>query len=263
VTTLALRLLLAPAFIVAISLVARRYGTRAGGIVGGLPVIAGPILFVLALDEGRRFAADAAVGTMLGVVALIAFVVAYVAVSRRRRWPVAITAGWGVFFVVLAAIEPIHAGPGLAVVLACGACTTGVLLLPRPERGAHPASAHPPHDLLLRAGSAVVPVVVITGVAGAVGPHVAGLLAAFPIITPVVAAFTQAQLGPAESTRLLYGFTVGFFAYALFCFVIAVGLVPIGMGAFAVGAVVALLVQAVSVGLMWLADRPLEPELEG
>jgi hypothetical protein len=263
VTTLALRLVLAPAFIVAISLVARRYGTRAGGIVGGLPVIAGPILFVLALDRGLRFAADAAVGTMLGVVALIAFVLAYVAVSRRRRWPVAITAAWTVFFVVLAAMKPIDTGAGLAVVLACGACATGVLLLPKPERGAPTTSAHPPHDLLLRAACAVVPVVVITGVAGAVGPHVAGLLSSFPIITPIVAAFTQAQHGPEESARLLYGFTVGFFAYSLFCFVIAVALVPLGMGAFALGAAVALVVQAVSVGVMWLADRPLEPELEG
>jgi hypothetical protein len=263
VTTLALRLVLAPAFIVAISLIARRYGPRAGGVVGGLPVIAGPILFVLALDQGLRFAADAAVGTMLGVVALIAFVLAYVAVSRHRRWPVAITAGWAIFFVVLAAMEPVDAGAGLAVALACGACAVGVLFLPKPERGIPVASAHPPHDLLLRAACAVVPVVVITGLAGAVGPHVAGLLSSFPIITPIVAAFTHAQHGPEEATRLLYGFTVGFFAYSLFCFVIAVALVPIGMGAFAVGATVAVVVQAMSVGFMWLSDRPLQPELEG
>jgi uncharacterized membrane protein len=125
------------------------------------------------------------------------------------------------------------------------------------------AAAHPPHDLLFRAACAVVPVVVITGVAGAVGSHVAGLLTSFPIITPVVAAFTQAQHGPAEAARLLYGFTVGFFSYAIFCFVIAVTLVPLGIGAFAVGAAVALAVQAVSVGITWLVDRPLQPEVEG
>jgi hypothetical protein len=263
VTTLALRLALAPAFIVAISLVARRFGARAGGVVGGLPVIAGPILFVLALDKGTRFASDAAVGTMLGVVALIAFVLAYVAVSRRYRWPVAITAGWAVFFVVLGAMEPIHAGARLAVALACGACAAGVLVLPKPARGAPAASAHPRHDLLFRAACAVVPVVVITGVAGSVGAHVAGLLSSFPIITPVIAAFTQAQHGPEEAARLLYGFTVGFFSYSIFCFVVAVTLASLGMGAFAFGAVVALAVQGVAVGLTWLADRPLPPEVEG
>jgi hypothetical protein len=116
---------------------------------------------------------------------------------------------------------------------------------------------------LFRAACAVVPVVVITGVAGAVGSHVAGLLSSFPVITPVIAAFTQAQYGPGEAARLLYGFTVGFFSYSIFCFVVAVTLVPLGLGAFAVAGTVALAVQAVAVGLTWLADRPLQPEVEG
>jgi hypothetical protein len=264
VTTLALRLVLAPAFIVAISLVARRFGARAGGVIGGLPVIAGPILLVLALDKGSAFAADAAVGTMLGVVALIAFVLAYVAVSRRYGWPAAITIGWATFFVVLGAIEPVKAGRGIAVVLACGACALGILVLPKPERGTRAGAAHQPYDLALRAACAVVPVVVITEFAGAVGSHVAGLLSSFPIITPVVAAFTHAQHGSAEAARLLYGFTVGFLAYSLFCFVIAVALSPLGIGgAFALAAAVALVVQAMSVALTWRADRPIEPEVEG
>jgi len=263
VTTLLLRLVLAPAFIVAISLVARRFGARAGGIVGGLPVIAGPIFFVLALDKGTRFAADAAIGTMLGVVALIAFVLAYVGVSGRYRWPVAITAGWAVFFAVLGAMEPVDAGADLAVVLACAACALGVLLLPKPERGTAPADVRPRHDLAFRAASAVVPVVVITGVAGSVGSHVAGLLSSFPIITPVVAAFTQAQHGAREAQRLLYGFTIGFFSYSLFCFVIARTLVPLGIGgSFAIGAVVALAVQGLAVAATWHADRRIPAEIE-
>lgn len=260
---LALRLLLAPAFIVTISLVARRFGARAGGMVGGLPVIAGPILLVLALDKGRGFAADAAVGTMLGVVALIAFVLAYVAVSRRYRWPAAIAAGWVAFFAVLGAMEPVDAGPVLAASLACAACAAGVALLPKPDRGTEPSTAHPRHDLVFRAACAVVPVVVITGVAGAVGSHVAGLLSSFPIITPVVAAFTQAQHGQRESTRLLYGFTIGFFSYSLFCFVIAETLRPLGIGgSFALGALVALGVQVLAVTATWRAERAIPAEIE-
>jgi hypothetical protein len=87
VTLLALKLLLAPGFVVVSSLVGRRFGVRVGGVVGGLPAIAGPILLVLALAHGAAFAARAATGTLLGIVALVAFVVAYVAVSHRREWP--------------------------------------------------------------------------------------------------------------------------------------------------------------------------------
>jgi hypothetical protein len=106
-------------------------------------------------------------------------------------------------------------------------------------------------------------VVVVTSVAGAVGSHAAGLLASFPIITPVVAAFTQAQHGAREASRLLYGFTVGFISYSLFCFVVAVTLRPLGLaGAFAIAAATALVVQALAIVITWHVGRAI-PALEG
>ena len=55
IAILALRIFLAPCFVVAVSLVGRRFGVRVGGVVAGLPVIAGPqFLLVLALEHGRR-----------------------------------------------------------------------------------------------------------------------------------------------------------------------------------------------------------------
>ena len=249
-TTLVLRLVLAPSFVILISLVARRFGARAGGVVGGLPVIVGPILLVLSLDKGTAFARDAADGAMLGVIALIGFVLAYVAASVRFSWPFSILAGWSAFFVLVGALRPVHVGSVAAVALACAACAVGLIVLPRRAHEPSADYSHPRWDLAVRAGCAAVPVVVITGLAGLVGAHVAGLLASFPVITPVVAAFTHAQRGRHEVARLLYGFTAGFFAYALFCFTIAIAVVRLGTGAaFALGAAVALAVQALTVTL--------------
>ena len=64
--TLAVKVLLAPGFVVGASLAARRFGPRIGGLVAGLPVVAGPILLVYALAHGRAFAPGAAAGTLLG-----------------------------------------------------------------------------------------------------------------------------------------------------------------------------------------------------
>ena len=244
-TTLALRIVLAPAFVVGISLVARRFGARAGGIVGGLPVIVGPILLVLALEKGTTFAGDAAVGAMLGVVALIAFVLGYVVASTRWSWPTSIVAGWAAFFAFVGLLRLVHVGALVAGLCACAACATGLLLLPHRAHEVVHDYRHPRFDLAFRAACAVVPVVVITGFAGVVGPHLAGLLASFPVITPVVAAFTHAQRGRHEAARLLRGFTMGFFSYALFCFTIAVTVERLGTGpAFALGVAAALAVQA-------------------
>src|SRR5436853_466449 len=59
-TLLAVKILLAPSFVVATSLVGRRFGPRVAGLVGGLPVVAGPLLLVFAFAHGRVFASDAA-----------------------------------------------------------------------------------------------------------------------------------------------------------------------------------------------------------
>jgi hypothetical protein len=53
-TVLAAKVLLAPLFVVAISLAGRRWGIAVAGVLGGLPVVAGPILLVETLLHGAR-----------------------------------------------------------------------------------------------------------------------------------------------------------------------------------------------------------------
>lgn len=65
-TLLAAKFLLAPLCVVAVSLAGRRWGVAVAGVLGGLPVVAGPILLVETLLHGGDFGADAAAGTLLG-----------------------------------------------------------------------------------------------------------------------------------------------------------------------------------------------------
>lgn len=74
---LAEKVLLAPICVVAVSLAGRRWGVAVAGVLGGLPVIAGPILLVETMLHGAAFGAKAAAGTLLGLAALTAFVVVY------------------------------------------------------------------------------------------------------------------------------------------------------------------------------------------
>jgi hypothetical protein len=154
--------------------------------------------------------------------------------------------GWLSFFAAVAVLKPVEVGPLAGLVLACAACALTLLLVPRPTR-AHVEPSPPPRwDLSLRAASAVVPVLVVTALARTLGSHLTGLIAAFPVITPVLAAFTQAQQGPQEATRLLRGMTSGFFSYAVFCYIVAVSVRALGIAAsFAVAAALAVAIQAV------------------
>jgi hypothetical protein len=96
----------------------------------------------------------------------------------------------------------------------------------------------------------VIPIVAVTGAAHLLGAHLAGLLAAFPIITPVLAAFTHAQRGSLEAARLLRAMTLGFFSYALFCFTVSVTVGELTVAAsFALATIVALAAQGAALVL--------------
>jgi hypothetical protein len=250
---LAVKALLAPAFVVGASLTARRFGARLGGVVGGLPVVAGPILLVYALVHGRGFAQHAARGTLLGLLSLTAFVVVYGRLAGRARWIVAMLAGWAAFAAATFALDGVAVPAGVALALACSGFALGTLLLPRDSGDQSATVAPPAWDLPLRAGSALALLLVLTGASGRLGPQLSGLLAPFPVITTVLATFTHNQRGAAETVRLLRGMLTGFVAYALFCFSLTISLGSFSVAAaFGLATAVALVAQAI---VIWLAQR--------
>jgi hypothetical protein len=210
--------------VVGASLVARRFGARIGGLVGGLPVVAGPILLAITLLHGRAFGASSAKGTMLGLIGLAAFVVVYAYACLRVSPWLSVLAGWGGFLLVdvVLSLGTIPTAVGFAG--ACASFALASFALPHVEP-ADPVDADPPAwDLPVRALAALVLVVAVTTASGALGPQWSGLLAPFPIITSVLAAFTQVQYGTPDTLALLRGFLSGFYAFALFAFVLAVAL---------------------------------------
>jgi hypothetical protein len=243
---LAVKLLLAPGFVVGASLATRRFGLWIGGLVAGLPVVAGPILLVYALTHGRGFAAGAAAGTLLGLVSLIAFVVVYGRLAGQVSWTASMLAGWAVFAAATAVFSMVSIPAGAALALACAAIVAGLAALPAGAEGLRDHAPAPSWDLPLRAGCALALVLTLTAVAGWLGPQLSGLLAPFPIIATVLAVFTHAQRGPDDLLRLLRGLISGFGAFALFCFTLAVALPGLDTtGSFVLATGVALLTQSV------------------
>jgi hypothetical protein len=259
VLLLAVKLLLAPSFVVGASLVARRFGPRVGGLIAGLPVVAGPILLAYALGHGRAFAATAAAGTLLGLVSLIAFVVVYGRLSARLFWGASMLAGWLAFAVATVVFSALSPPLGAALGLAAVALPVGLAALPRPGADPRVHATPPIWDLPVRATCALALVLGLTAVAGWLGPQLSGLLAPFPIVATVLATFTHAQRGTDELLRLLRGLVSGFGAFALFCFTLAVSLHRLDTAAaFALATAVALLTQGI---VLMLARRDTAPRV--
>ena len=242
---LAAKLLLAPAFVVCASLAARRWGALVGGVIGGLPVVAGPILAIIAIQHGNAFGSRAAAATLLGLISLTGFVLTYAFLARRAAWPVCLFAGWTVFLLMTAALDLFHARALPALIAAFATFTLALLVMPKAKSEAVQRVTAPAWDLPLRAFSAIALVLILTGAANELGPQLSGLLAPFPIITTVLAAFTHAQGGADAAITILRGMERGFYAFALFCFTASVALTHMAVGwAFALATLVALAVQA-------------------
>jgi hypothetical protein len=245
---LLLKLTLAPGLVAATTLAGRRWGPRMAGWLGGLPVVVAPILLALALEHGRHFATLAAEGALISLLSLTLFILAYGWSARSMGWVPAAAIGWVAFGASTFALDHVDVANWVALVLVCASFAAAAWLLPRaPAEAAAPA---PRFDLLLRAGATAALVLLLTGLAGALGPRLSGLLASFPVLATVLAAFTHVQEGPAAAAQLLRGFATGLVAFAVFCFAVAALLPSHGIAVtFLLGAAMAIAAHLLSFAL--------------
>jgi hypothetical protein len=219
VTLLGAKILLSPLCVVAASLAGRRWGVAVAGVLGGLPVVAGPILLIETLIHGRAFGADAAAGTLLGLAALTAFVIVYGRIAAAASPLPSVLCGWTAFLLGVAGLSLIQPPPELSLVLVAACFALGLRLLPPVPSPPFAAAAPPWWDLPARALSA--------------------------LITSILAVFTHAHGGFAQVNVLLRNFLLGFYGFAAFCFVLAVALpLMTNAAAFGLATAAALAAQA-------------------
>ncbi len=253
--TLLFKLIVTPALIGGATLAARRWGPGIGGWLVGLPLTSGPVAFFLALDHGTSFAVAAAIGSIGGAAAEAGFCLAYAAVGRHVRWPLAIAAGSLGYVLASVAIQPallLPLGGEVAVVVAILALS----FLAVPPSGVRVTGTEPPAwDLPARMVVGTAIVVLLTAVAPALGPHLTGLLAAFPIYAAVLAGFTHHLEGGAQAMDVLRGLLVGLFAFTGFFAVINLSLGSLGIAlSFAAAVATALAIQGATLSARWVVQ---------
>ena len=250
---LALKLVLVPGLVAAVTLGARRWGPRVGGWLTALPLVAGPALLFLAVEQGDAFAGEAAGATLVALIGVAAFGVVYGWMARVAPWPACLLAGWVAFGLVTVGLSAVAWSPPVALVAVLIAYAVSPRLLP-PAAGRPTPSAPPAWDLPLRMAGALALVLTVTLLAERLGPRLSGAFTPFPVALAVVLAFAHAQQGFPAVIGLLRGFLPAMCGFALFCFVLAVATVPLG---FALALVLALAVQlAVHGVVLWVMAAP-------
>jgi hypothetical protein len=193
---------LAAALVGLATLSARRWGEGVGGVVSAFPLIVGPVLLVAAERHGTAFAARAAGATLVGLVSVAGFALAYGRSAQRRDWRRSLLAGWAVAALLGYLAGRADVGLAAAIVVAGGAIAAA--------RG----------ELAARMALTAVLIVALTLAADRFGPVVAGALSALPVLASVLAVATHRSYGRHALVELLRGMLAGLIAFAAFCAVV-------------------------------------------
>jgi hypothetical protein len=257
VSILALKLILTPLLVGGASLAARRWGPAIGGWLVSLPLTSGPVTFFLALDHGTGFAATAIVGSLVGLAAIAGFTLAFGAGLVRAGPRTGILLAVAAFVAIGFIAQPILNTPvGILFVAVLAALAVALRLLP--ASGARRAAGpHPAWDLPARVVIGTCLVVGLTTIAPLLGPHTSGIIATFPVYVSILTLFTHRQEGVPGALDVLRGLLVGLFGTAAFMLVLALALVPLGIGpAFGLALALTLAIQAVALRSVRAAAGP-------
>ncbi len=242
---LLLKLALVPLLIYGVTLAGRRWGPGVAGWLSAFPIMAGPILLALTLEQGAAFAAMAAEGTLMAVLAILVFTVVYAwAAARLAMWG-AMACALGAYAVAVAGLQRLALPLAVSFVAVIGALLLTPRLMPPAQQAAPGRGAA--SDLPWRMLAAALLVLAVTYGATRLGPRLAGFFAMFPVMSTVLVGFSHVQSGPASAVKLLRGMVTGYFAFAVFCTVLATALRTQAAGpAFAMAFGCALAVQLVT-----------------
>ena len=253
---LLLKLILTPLLLGGVTLAGRRFGPTVSGWLVGLPLTSGPVSLFLALEQGRAFAAHAALGTLMGVISLSAFCVVYCWLTLRVGWVLCWLGSWAAYLAGTYLFTLIILPLPIDLLLAACVLSVSLYILPRDSRQASkdmPVTISGTWDMALRMIIATLFVLTLTGAAAVLGPRLSGLLSPLPVFSSIVAIFAHKFEGAAAARLVLRGILAGSFAFIAFYLAITTLIEPWGIiAAFGCALLGALLAQGCS---LWLLSK--------
>jgi len=225
-----LKLTLAPLLVALATLVARKWGPKAGGVFIGFPLATGPIFLFLAIEQGPVFAEQATVGILLGLVGLAGFAWIYAITSQCVGWIGSLTMAALAYFAVSAGVSQLEISVIWAGVAGYVVLLVVASLIRRPQfvSSIQPA---PWWDLWLRMVVAAALTMAITAAATTLGPLYSGILGTYPVVSTVVMTFTHHQWGRDAAVDMLRGSVLSWIAFVSCFLAIGLTLQPVGLAA--------------------------------
>jgi hypothetical protein len=239
---LLLKLMLIPAFLYLLAQVARYYGPQRAGWMAGLPVVAGPILWLLLQEHGTDFATRAAMQAIAAIAASELFNLVYARCVTRSGWPLTLTVALCSWSLAAWLLQGLTLTLPSALAMAGLAVLINSRYLPRPRIPALHTSGN--ENLWLRMLAAAVLTLLASLAASKLGARWSGVVAVFPLLAVVMAVSTQRMQGAAAVQALLRGMLLGRLGFAGFCLTLVLLLPRLeGNLAFLLAALISIVLQ--------------------
>ena len=193
-------------------MIQRRFGHAVSGLIVGLPLTSLPLLWLVALGHGTPFAGSMSATLLTAASAQVALIWSYALLARHLS-PLASATGSVAVFTVLALLtQALHPSPLVATVLGVASCALALRAWPTVD-------ASPVVEGRYRVGVRVTLVtlftLIVVSFAGSMGPQLAGLVAALPALSLVMAVITHRELGASATSHFLRSVTRGSVAYVI------------------------------------------------
>lgn len=207
-----------------LSLIAERVGPRLAGILAGYPAGSAISLFFIGVETGPQFAGQSAMYNVAGLVALQVFLLVYYQVTARIHFrsrfasiAAGTTAAVASFLAAAALLKlinlPVWAGAGLTAL----AIPFFHFLFRTIDNSAIRQRVRlSPRVMLFRASISAGVVVIITGVAGLVGPQWAGLFSAFPVTVFPLILILHRTYGVEQAHTVIKNIPLGLWSLVLY-----------------------------------------------
>lgn len=211
------KLAVVPALIWLISYIGRRWGPVAAGSLSAFPVVVGPALFFIAIEQGSAFAANAAIGSLSSVLALIAFSLAYAWAATRLSWGYATSLALLVYCITVVLLHAADFSIAASTVIVVAVLLFVRRVFPRKQR----TPLNFPTfklDVPLRMIVGGCLVFGLTAMAGQIGANWSGIFAMFPVTGSVLLIFSHIYQGKEFAINLVHGMFLGWCSITAFCF---------------------------------------------
>jgi hypothetical protein len=248
---LILKLIVVPLALLLLGIAERVHGPRAAGWLAGFPVIAGPLLWFITIDQGKAFGTAAALAAFYGAVPWLVFCTVYAAAARRLAWGWCALCGflaWGVaalLFVAIQAISPLLQAVPFAAAF-------GAMWFHARVKAPDEQHAHRWWRLAVRMLAGAIMTFAVAQLAGRIGSRWSGTLAVFPVIGSIVAISNHVEHGKRAVQEAVAGMMMGILSVEAFCFAL---FQTLGTNRIWVAFALSLLAALTAQGLTWSALR--------